>query len=151
MLREKHESMPSVPPPTAERPRLCPVSRAGDLVITAGQTAHVNGKLIAIGVVGREVTLDIARQCAWQCARNVIAALIKGGVELDQIRGVHRVTVFVAAAPDFYDVHLVADAATEYLHMLFGEAGQHTRAAIGVAALPGGSPVEVEAQFIVGS
>jgi enamine deaminase RidA (YjgF/YER057c/UK114 family) len=55
------------------------------------------------------------------------------------------VTVFVASAPDFSDQPKVANGASELLGEAFGEAGRHARAAVGVAALPLGVPVEVEA------
>jgi len=139
-----HGSAPAVPPPAAARPAIAPAIRYGDLVRSSGQTAHVDGVNIATGLVGREVDVETARHAAWQCSRNVIAAIAEV-VDLELVESVVRVTVFVASTPEFSQQHLVADAATAYFHHVFGERGVHTRAAIGVASLPTGSPVEVEA------
>jgi enamine deaminase RidA (YjgF/YER057c/UK114 family) len=65
--------------------------------------------------------------------------------DLDRIRRVVKLTVYVASAPGFTDQPLVANGASELINDVFGEIGIHTRSAVGVAALPGGSPVEVEA------
>lgn len=140
-----HRQAPDTAPELGPRPAVQSIGRSGALVITSGQTAHVNGVNIATGLVGRDVDLTQARDCAWVCARNVVSALDTALDGLDDIASIIRVTVYVASAPGFTDQHLVADAATEYFHRVFGDAGAHARAAIGVAALPTDSPVEVEA------
>lgn len=141
---DRHRSAPPTPPPAGSRPAIAPALAYGDLVITSGQTAHVDGTNVAEGVVGREIDLETARTAAWQCARNAVAAL-ETVVDLARVIAVPRVTVFVASTPDFTQQHLVGDAATAYVHRVFGpEVGIHTRAALGVASLPTGSPVEVE-------
>ncbi len=65
--------------------------------------------------------------------------------KLSDIGAIVKLTVFVASAEGFEEQHLVANAASELLTKVFGEAGQHARSAIGVAGLPKGSPVEAEA------
>jgi enamine deaminase RidA (YjgF/YER057c/UK114 family) len=142
---DRHVSAPSSPPPADARPAIAAARRYGDLVITSGQTAHVDGVNVANGVVGREVDLESARHAAWQCAHNVVAALVDELGDLGRVVSVPRLTVYVASTADFTDQHLVADAATTYLQLVLGERGVHTRTAIGVASLPTGSPVEVEA------
>jgi enamine deaminase RidA (YjgF/YER057c/UK114 family) len=82
---------------------------------------------------------------ARRCAVNLLAALKAELGELSRVRQVVKVTVFVASAPDFSDQPKVANGASELLGEAFGEAGRHARAAVGVAALPLGVPVEVEA------
>ena len=134
-------------PPIAAARRLSSSSSSSTTLITSGQTAVRDGELVAHGVVGDD-DLEMARECAWQCARNVAAAALGELGSLDDIRQVTRITVYVASAPGFERQHLVADAATEYFLQIFGpEIGRHARAAIGVAALPTGSPVEVDAIF----
>jgi enamine deaminase RidA (YjgF/YER057c/UK114 family) len=141
----RHAEAAAIPPRAEGRPPIAGARRIGDLVITSGQTAHVDGVNVAHGRVGDEVDLETARRAAWQCARNVVAA-IAAVADLDEVTEIPRLTVYVASAPSFTDQHLVADAATAYLHEVFGaEIGVHTRAALGVAALPTGSPVEAEA------
>ena len=146
---QRHANAMITPPaPLAERPPMAGARRYGNQLITSGQTAHIGGANIANGVVGANIDLATARECAWQCARNVVSAAAAEIKDLSLITSVTRVTVFVAATADFTDHHLVGDAATAYFHEVFGPTiGLHTRAAIGMASLPTGSPVEVEAIF----
>jgi enamine deaminase RidA (YjgF/YER057c/UK114 family) len=81
---------------------------------------------------------------------NVLTALQGNGVSLESVRRVVKVTGFVRSSPDFGDQPLVLNAASELLTDIFGEAGRHARAAVGVAALPLGAAVEIEAIFEVG-
>ncbi|WP_084614270.1 RidA family protein [Nakamurella lactea] len=141
-------AVPAEPPtPGATRPEVAGAVRYGDLLMTSGQTAvQPDGALVAVGRLGESVDVPDGRRCAWQCAANVVAAARAELGSLDQVEQVVRVTVYVASAPGFVEQHLVADAATQYFHSVFGaDIGRHTRAALGVAELPTGSPVEIEA------
>lgn len=124
--------------------------QTGGLVHTAGQLPLVGGDLLAQGVVGDDVDLATAQRCARQCAVNVLAQVAASGHDLDAVSRIVKLTVFVASAPGFTDQHLVANGASEFLGDVFGAAGRHARSAIGVAALPLGSPVEIEAIVAVG-
>ena len=122
------------------------------VVVVAG-FAYVSGQiatdaereLVAQGRVGAEVDVDLAVRCAEACARNVLRRVeeLPGG--LDAVDRLVKLTVFVAAAPGFDRPHVVANGASEVLLEALGERGEHARSAIGVASLPLGSPVEVEA------
>jgi enamine deaminase RidA (YjgF/YER057c/UK114 family) len=79
------------------------------------------------------------------CAVNVIAALKAELGELARVRRVVKVTGFVASTPEFTDQPKVVNGASELFGEVFGDAGRHARAAVGMAALPLGVPVEVEA------
>jgi enamine deaminase RidA (YjgF/YER057c/UK114 family) len=114
------------------------------LVHTAGQLPLVDGALLAEGLVGDTVDLATAQRCARQCAVNILAQ-VAAGHRLEDVRRIVKLTVFVASAPGFTDQHLVANGASEFLGDVFGEAGRHARSAVGVALLPMGSPVEIEA------
>jgi enamine deaminase RidA (YjgF/YER057c/UK114 family) len=117
-----------------------------DLLFTSGQVAvDPEGRLVARGALGAEVDLDTGVACARQCAINVVTQVAAALGDLDQVRRVVKLTVFVASAPGFTDQPLVANGASELITHIFGEIGIHTRSAVGVAALPGNSPVEVEA------
>ncbi|MFI6922385.1 RidA family protein [Nonomuraea spiralis] len=142
------DTLPDTPPARPDRPPVAAVRRDGSLIVASGQVAAVpGGGLLATGTTGADVDLATARACAWQCARNVLAAVLAQTGSLDQVTAV-KLTVFVACVPGFAEQHLVADAATELLLTVLGpERGAHARAAIGVAALPLGSPVEVEGTF----
>lgn len=122
----------------------------GGLVHTAGQLPLAAGELLAAGVVGDDVDVATAQRCARQCAINVLAQVAASGHDLDAIARIVKLTVFVASAPGFTDQHLVANGASEFLGDVFGDAGRHARSAVGVAALPLGSPVEIEATIAVG-
>ena len=103
----------------------------------------VDGQLPATGHVGAEVDPDRAKELARTCAINALAA-IRSVVDLDRIEQVTKVVGFVSSAPDFAGQPGVVNGASEFLGEVFGEAGKHARSAVGVAALPLGSPVEVE-------
>jgi enamine deaminase RidA (YjgF/YER057c/UK114 family) len=123
----------------------------GDLIYTAGQLPLHDGALLAQGLVGDAVDLETAQRGARQCAVNVLAQVRAAGCDLDAVRRIVKLTVFVASAPGFTDQHLVANGASEFLGEVFGDAGRHARSAVGVAELPLGSPVEIEAIVDVGA
>jgi enamine deaminase RidA (YjgF/YER057c/UK114 family) len=136
--------------PTESRPPIAAAVGHGDVVITSGQTAtDGDGRLIATGRVGGEVAFDLGRECAARCAHNVLAVARQYAREVGaELARLLEVRVFVACDPGFTDQHLVADAATSVLLGELGEErGRHARTAVGVPALPGGSPVEVQATF----
>ena len=118
-------------------------------VQTAGQLPLRDGELLRSGRVGDAVDLTAAQECARQCAINALAQLVASGRELEAVRRVVKLTVFVASAPDFTEQHLVANGASDLFGEIFGERGRHARSAVGVAVLPLDSPVEVEALFEV--
>ncbi|MHC4294163.1 MAG: RidA family protein [Planctomycetota bacterium] len=121
-----------------------PTVRSGNLIYTAGQIATANGKLVAAGKVPTEVSLEAARAAAAQAALNALA-VVKGEIgSLDNIARIVRLNVFVNSAPGFTDQAMVANGASELLEQIFGEAGRHTRCAIGAAELPLNSPVELD-------
>lgn len=139
-----------LPPAPAPAAAYLPVRRAGDLLHTSGQVAVREGELVASGRVGAEVDLATAQACARQCAVNVLAQLRAELGDLGRVRRFIKITVFVASDPAFTDQHLVANGASELLAEAFGgDDGRHARSAVGVAALPLGSPVEVEAVVLV--
>lgn len=121
-----------------------PAVQSGNLVFTAGQIPLVEGKLIATGKVGKEITAEQAKDIARICALNAIAA-IKGVVgDLDRVKKVVKVVGFVASTPDFTQQPAVINGASELLQQVFGDDGIHARSAVGVAVLPLDAPVEVE-------
>ena len=117
--------------------------RSGDQVLTSGQLPLREGTLVHTGKVGSDLTLEQGQECAQQCVLNAIAA-VRSQVPLEQVRRVVKLTVFVASDPAFTDQPKVANGASDLVGDVFGEAGQHTRSAVGVAVLPLDAPVEVE-------
>jgi enamine deaminase RidA (YjgF/YER057c/UK114 family) len=135
----------TLPTPAAPVAAYVPCVRTGNLVYVSGQVPLVEGRPSHLGRLGAEVGLDDGAAAARTCAVNVLAALKAELGELARVRRVVKVTGFVASAPDFTDQPRVVNAASEVFTEAFGEAGRHARAAVGVAALPLGVPVEVEA------
>jgi enamine deaminase RidA (YjgF/YER057c/UK114 family) len=133
--------LPEAPKPVAA---YIPWRRAGNLVYTAGQIALKDGKLLAVGAVPGQVPVELAQACARQCALNALAVLKSAVGSLSAVKQVVRVGVWVCSEPGFYEQPKVANAASELLVEVFGDAGRHVRAAVGSVALPLGSPVEVE-------
>lgn len=141
-LAELGITLPSPPAPAAA---YVPFVRVGNLVFTSGQVAVGDAGLVAEGIVGRDVDVDTAVQCARQCAINVLAQLQAAVGHLSSVEQVVKLTVFVASSPDFTSQHLVANGASQLFADVFGEAGRHARSAVGTPSLPTNTPVEVEA------
>ncbi|MPZ62300.1 MAG: RidA family protein [Propionibacteriales bacterium] len=121
-----------------------PAVRTGALVYTAGQVPKRSGELVATGKVGAEVDVELAQECARQCALNALAAVKAEVGDLSAVTRVVKVLVFVASAPDFTAQPQVANGASDLLGEVFGDSGRHARSAVGVAVLPLDAPVEVE-------
>jgi enamine deaminase RidA (YjgF/YER057c/UK114 family) len=120
-----------------------PVVVAGDLAFVSGQVASGDGGPLHPGHLGAEVTVEQGQECARRCALQALAALREALGSLDRIERVVQVGVFVASAAGFNDQPKVGNGASDVLVEVFGDAGRHTRAAVGVAELPAGAPVEV--------
>ena len=135
----------SLPAPAVPVAAYVPCVRTGSLVYVSGQVPVLDGKPSHLGHLGDNVDLEDGRAAARTCAVNVLAALKAELGELSRVRRVVKVTGFVASAPGFTDMPKVVNAASELFGEVFGDAGRHARAAVGVAALPLGVPVEVEA------
>ena len=135
----------TLPVPPAPAAAYVPFKRIGNLVFTSGQVAVGPEGLVAEGIVGDTVDLDTAVACARQCAINVLAQLKAALGDLGGVEEIVKLTVFVASAPSFTQQHLVANGASELMAEVFGDAGRHTRSAVGAPSLPTNTPVEVEA------
>ncbi len=116
----------------------------GGVARTSGQLPRIDGKLTCTGTLGDTVTVEEGAEAAAICALNALAVLEAELGTLDRVERVLSVTGYVASAPDFHRQPDVIDGASTVLFDVFGEAGRHTRSAIGVAALPRGGAVEIE-------
>jgi len=146
-LAELGIELGAVVPPLAA---YIPAKVHGDLVYTSGQLPMVDGTMPATGKVGDGegyVSADEAASLARQCALNAIAAAAAAVGGVDRLTGVVKVTGFVASAPEFTGHPAVINGASTVLGEIFGDAGRHARSAVGVAALPIDSSVEVEVVF----
>lgn len=133
----------TLPPVATPAGAYLPAVRSGNQVYVSGQLPVADGKLLATGKVGAEVTPERARELAARCALNALAA-IDHLVGLAAVARIVKVTGFVASAPGFTGQPGVINGASDLFGEVFGEAGRHARSAVGVAELPLDSPVEVE-------
>ncbi|GAB2563786.1 RidA family protein [Leucobacter ruminantium] len=135
----------ALPLPSAPAAAYLPTAAAGPLLFISGQLPLQDGELVATGRVGAQTDLEAGAAAARACAIQVLAQARQSLGSLERVTRISKITVFVASAPDFTEQHLVANAASELLTAVLGSAGEHARSAVGVAALPLGAAVEVEA------
>ncbi|MEU4801182.1 RidA family protein [Actinosynnema sp. NPDC023587] len=139
-LAELGVELPEVAAPVAA---YVPAVRTGSLVYTSGQLPFVSGTLAATGKVGADVSPEEAKGHARTCALNALAA-IDALVGLDSVVRIVKLTGYVASAEGFTGQPAVINGSSELLGEIFGDAGKHARAAVGVGELPLGAPVEVD-------
>lgn len=138
-----HELGHSLPEQAPDDPRYAAYQRVDSSIHVAGQLPYVDGKLPAQGVLGRDVSVEQAQELARLAAVNALAVAAAAVGELERVRVV-QMLVFVASTAEFGDQSKVADGASDLLTTVLGENGRHARTAIGVAALPRNSPVEIQ-------
>lgn len=131
--------------PPAAVANYLPAVRCDSMLVISGQLPLRDGRLIATGKVPTDVTLDAAREAAAQCVLNGLS-LIRQAIDGDwaELVRIVRIGVFVQSTPDFTDQAKVANGASDLLVEIFGDAGKHARAAVGVNSLPLNAPVEIE-------
>ena len=141
-LREYGYELPRPKPPVAS---YVPVTRSGNLLFVSGQISS-NDQGVVTGILGDNMNVVQGGNAAELCAVSILSQIVySGGVELSQIKRVLKLTVLVASTPEFAEQHLVANGASNLLVGVLGDIGKHARAAFGVASLPLGAAVEVEA------
>ena len=146
-LAELKIELPNAAAPMAN---YVPAVRSGNLLFVSGQICQWNGERRFVGKLGAEITLDQGREAARLCALNLLAQtkrFLDG--DLDRVVRVVRLGGFVNAVPSFAEQPQVVNGASDLMVEVFGDAGRHARAAVGVGSLPGGAAVEVDAVFEV--
>ena len=138
--------LPRVPVPVAN---FVPWRQENGLVFLAGQVCEWNGEVLYVGKLGVEHGLANGQAAARICGLNLIAALRSALGSLDRVRGCVRLGGFVNCDPQFREVPQVINGASDLMHEIFGAHGAHARTAVGVASLPRGATVEVDAIFAV--
>ena len=138
-------TLPAVPAPVAN---YVPYTVSGNLVVVSGQVTLRGGKAEYVGKLGREISVEDGQMAARLCALNILTHLKSAcGGDLDRVKRVLRLGGFVNSTPDFTQMPQVVNGASDLMVEVFGDAGRHARAAVGVASLPLGVAVEVEAMF----
>ncbi len=142
-LAELGLELPAASAPVAN---YVPFTRSGNIVVVSGQVSVRNGKAEYVGKLGAGMSIADAQQGAKLCALNILAHLKTAcDGDLDKVKRVLRVGGFVNCTPDFTDMPQVVNGASDLMVAVFGDAGKHARAAVGVSSLPLGVAVEVEA------
>lgn len=140
-----------LPQATAPIANYVPYTVSGKLVTVSGQVSVRNGKPEFVGKLGAGISIAQGQEAAKLCALNILAHLKAAcGGDLDKVKRVLRLGGFVNCTPEFIDMPQVVNGASDLMVAVFGEAGKHARAAVGVSSLPLGVAVEVEAMIELG-
>jgi enamine deaminase RidA (YjgF/YER057c/UK114 family) len=145
-LAELGLTLPAAPNPVAN---YVPYAIAGNLLFISGQISKAGDGTLVTGTLGAGLSVEAGQQAARLCALNILAQAKAALGDLDRIAQVLRLTGFVAATADFPDHPKVVNGASDLMVEVLGDKGKHTRAAVGVASLPLGSAVEVDAIFAI--
>jgi enamine deaminase RidA (YjgF/YER057c/UK114 family) len=123
-----------------------PFVQDGSLLFISGQISRKEGKPAYVGRLGDNISDDEGVQAARLAALGILSQLAAAtGDRLDRVARIVRLGVFVASTPEFNRQSAIANGASDLMVEVFGDAGRHARAAVGVASLPSGVAVEVEA------
>ncbi|MCD7061178.1 RidA family protein [Pelagibacterium xiamenense] len=134
----------TLPKPSAPAASYAPVRRSGNLLYVSGQISTEQDGSVIKGLLGSDMDTAAGQKAAERCAINILAQ-VNANTALANIKSVVKLTVLVASTPDFHEQHLVANGASDLFIKLLGDAGKHARAAFGVASLPLGAAVEIDA------
>jgi enamine deaminase RidA (YjgF/YER057c/UK114 family) len=141
-LRDYGYELPAARAPVAS---YLPVTRTGNLLFVSGQISTGDNGVVT-GRLGESLNVVQGGNAAELAAINVLAQIVhNAGVDLDAVKRVVKLTVFVNATDEFTEHHLVANGGSNLIVGVLGDKGKHARAAVGVSGLPFGAAVEIEA------
>lgn len=143
-LAERKIELPKAAAPVAN---YVPVVITGNQAFVSGQVTIWNGELRYVGQLGKEFQVEDGQKAARLCGHNVVAQLQAALGDLDRVKRCVKLNVFVNSAPTFTEQPKVANGVSDFIAEVFGDAGKHARSAVGVAQLPLGVAVEVDATF----
>jgi enamine deaminase RidA (YjgF/YER057c/UK114 family) len=139
----------TLPAPAAPVASYVPFVISGKTLYISGQLPSANGEMIK-GCLGKDVSIEKGQEAAKLCAINILAqAKAAAGGDFSKIVRLVKLGGFVAGTPEFFDHPKVLNGASDFLVAALGDAGKHARFAVGVAALPFGAAVEIDAIFEV--
>jgi enamine deaminase RidA (YjgF/YER057c/UK114 family) len=144
-LKTLQITLPDTPPSVVDGyiAAFVPFVRTGNLIHFSGRLAKKDGQLW-VGKLGEEITAAEGKQAARSVAIELLAALQEAIGDLNDVRRIVKLVVFVNSAPHFTEPHVVANGASELLLEVFGDRGAHARSALGVSQVPFGCCVEIE-------
>jgi enamine deaminase RidA (YjgF/YER057c/UK114 family) len=134
-----------LPQPAAPVAAYVPAVESGGLLHISGQISVAEDGNLILGRLGEDVNLERGTEAARRCGIMLLAQIKAALGSLDRVERVVKLGAFVNSAPSFTDQPKVANGASELMQAVFGEAGRHARSAVGVAVLPLGVAVEVDA------
>jgi enamine deaminase RidA (YjgF/YER057c/UK114 family) len=138
-------SLATPPKPVAS---YVPYTICGNQVFVSGQVPISDGALKYVGKLGVDFSIEVGQAAAQLCAINILSVLKEAcGGDLERVVRCLKVNVFVNATPDYDKQPEVANGASDLFVAVFGDAGRHARAAVGMGSLPRGVAVEVDATF----
>lgn len=140
-LSEMGVTLPAAAAPAAN---YVPFVRSGNLLFPSGQLPIKDGKLAVTGLLGRDLDVAAGKEAARLCAINILAQAKAALGDLEKIRRLVKINIYVASSPDFTEQHLVGNGASDFFAEVLGERGKHARVAVGMAALPLNAAVEIE-------
>jgi len=141
-LSELGLKLPEAPQPVAN---YVPFLLSGDQLFISGQVSKDEAGRMLTGALGAGVSIEDGQAAARHCALNLLAQAKAALGNLERIVQVLRLTGFVASSADFFDQPKVINGASDLLVAVLGDAGKHTRSAVGVASLPLNASVEIDA------
>jgi enamine deaminase RidA (YjgF/YER057c/UK114 family) len=136
--------LPEAPPPVAN---YVPFLISNDQLFISGQISKDGAGRVLTGTLGAGVLVEEGQEAARHCALNLLAQAKAALGDLKRVVQVLRLTGFVASTSDFTDQPKIINGASDLLVDVLGDAGKHTRSAVGVASLPLNACVEIDAIF----
>ncbi|HVJ41998.1 MAG TPA: RidA family protein [Dongiaceae bacterium] len=141
-LAELKIELPKAAAPVAN---YVPVVVTGNQAFVSGQVTAWNGEFKYIGKLGKDYTFEDGQKAARICGLNILAQLQAALGDLDRVKRVVKLGVFVNCEANFTDQPKVANGVSDLMVEVFGDAGKHARSAVGVNVLPLNVAVEVDA------
>jgi enamine deaminase RidA (YjgF/YER057c/UK114 family) len=135
----------TLPQPAAPVAAYVPTVQHGGTLHISGQVSFAEDGSLIKGRLGEDIGIDDGVAAARRCGIMLLAQIKAALGSLDRVERIVKLGVFVNSTPIFTDQPKVANGASELMQDVFGEAGRHARSAVGVAALPLGVAVEVDA------
>ena len=135
----------TLPQPAAPVAAYVPAVEHGGLLHISGQISFSEDGNLIVGRLGDDMNLERGKEAARRCGIMLLAQMTAALGSLERVERIVKLGVFVNSAPSFTDQPKVANGASELMQEVFGEAGRHARSAVGVAVLPLGVAVEVDA------
>ena len=143
-LEELNVKLPNAPAPAAN---YVPFTKSGNLLVISGQITMGDNGPEYIGKIGDSLTTQDGVKAAKLCAINILAQAKQALGELDRIKQILKIQGYVNATPEFTEHPQVINGASDFLVEVLGDKGKHARAAVGMASLPLGVAVEIDAMI----